>query len=105
MLVGEITFKDEISLTGHVKELHTFDYQICDFAGLAEAIMDNHILLKHIAPDDNLFVCDEYSFMCTERNKLDKHFQDKHKEEDIQSAPGWKALMMKVQNLKQKLRH
>ena len=37
--------------------MHTFDCQMCDFAGLAQAIMQNHIL--HIAPDDNnLFACD-----------------------------------------------
>ena len=71
--VCERTFKDEESLTGHVKEMHTLDYQMCDFARLAEAIMEN--LLKHVAPDDyNLFACDKCSFKCTIRTELDKHF-------------------------------
>ena len=37
--------------------------EMCDFVGITEAVMEHHILLKHVNPDDdNMFSCDECNY-------------------------------------------
>ena len=66
--------------------------------------MENHILLKHIAPDDdNMFACDECAFKCKKRETLGEHYQEKHKD-NTQIASTMENTVDDIAKVKEELR-
>ena len=75
------SFNEASRLTVHMNDKHSFDCGHCEFKGTTTLAMEEHILEKHISPNENnLYTCDECDFSCQVGKTLLTHFKDNHNE-------------------------
>ena len=69
----------KIELEKHIEEWHTFTCDVCDYTGISEDSMENHILERHARPDaDGDYKCDECHFKTKDKDNFGIHFKDVH---------------------------
>ena len=72
-------FENAITLKDHLQSNHSFDCESCDYIGIGEETMIDHILEKHAKPDNNgTYSCDECTFQTSEKSTYGDHFKINH---------------------------
>ena len=70
---------DQEELKKHIQHIHTFACETCEYTGIGEEAMEDHILEKHAKPDSNdVYKCDECNFQSKDKSGYGQHFKSNH---------------------------